>query len=77
MLPRDSKRRKQETAEDLRQSQQRLDPHLREREQVIPYSDARFCEAALDWLVETDQVSNLGRFCIRNSDLTYYSPSKL
>jgi hypothetical protein len=55
MLPRDSKRRKQEV-ENSKELQQRLDPHLREREPVIPYSDARFCEAAIDWLVATDQV---------------------
>ena len=55
MLPRDSKRWKQEI-EDLKESQQRLDPHLREREPVIPYLDTCFCEAAIEWLVATDQV---------------------
>ena len=55
MLPHDSKRRKQEV-QDLKELQQRLDPHLHEREPVIPYSDARFCEVAIEWLVATNQV---------------------
>ena len=55
MLPRDSKRRKQDT-ENSKESQQRLDSHLREHEPVVPYSDAHFCEAAIEWLVATDQV---------------------
>ncbi|KAH9008357.1 hypothetical protein EDB84DRAFT_1281151 [Lactarius hengduanensis] len=39
-------------------TQQRLDPHLEEkppRESVIPYMDKLFCEAAVEWLVLTDQ----------------------
>ncbi|KAG1784395.1 uncharacterized protein HD556DRAFT_1201395, partial [Suillus plorans] len=35
-----------------------LDAHLCEpqpKEQIIPYSDAIFCEAAIEWLIETDQ----------------------
>lgn len=38
MLPRGSKRRKQD-AVNLKESQQRLDAHLRERDAAIPYSD--------------------------------------
>ena len=38
--------------------QQTLDPHLREKpERVVPYSDALFREAAVEWLIATDQVS--------------------
>ena len=61
MLPRDSKRRKQD-AESLKESQQQLDLHLRERDAAIPYSDAHFCEAAIEWLVATDQVRYQIRF---------------
>jgi hypothetical protein len=56
MLPKDTKRRKLDAAAD---SQARLDAHLREpqpKEQIIPYSDAIFREAAIEWLIETDQV---------------------
>ncbi|KAJ7181304.1 hypothetical protein C8R43DRAFT_269096 [Mycena crocata] len=36
--------------------QQTLDPHLRDKpERVVPYSDAAFRDAALDWLIATDQ----------------------
>ncbi|KAG1792995.1 uncharacterized protein HD556DRAFT_1213692, partial [Suillus plorans] len=55
MLPKDTKRRKLDAAAD---SQARLDTHLREpqpKEQIIPYSDAIFREAAIEWLIETDQ----------------------
>lgn len=56
MLPKDTKRRKLDAAAD---SQARLDTHLREpqpKERIIPYSDAIFREAAIEWLIETDQV---------------------
>ncbi|KIL69109.1 hypothetical protein M378DRAFT_61242, partial [Amanita muscaria Koide BX008] len=55
MLPKDTKRRRLETDAD---GQTQLDSHLREREtkeRVVPYSDARFREAAIEWLVGTDQ----------------------
>ncbi|KAJ7808037.1 hypothetical protein B0H14DRAFT_2380921, partial [Mycena olivaceomarginata] len=36
--------------------QQTLEPHLREKpERVVPYSDALFRDAALEWLIATDQ----------------------
>ncbi|KAF8802827.1 hypothetical protein BYT27DRAFT_7063060, partial [Phlegmacium glaucopus] len=44
-------------AED-RSKQSSIDPHLRERverERVIPYSDTLFRDAAIEWLVATDQ----------------------
>lgn len=40
-------------------SQSCLDPHLVEKphkERVIPYTDKIFHEAAVEWLVSTDQV---------------------
>ncbi|KAG1793796.1 hypothetical protein EV424DRAFT_1275472, partial [Suillus variegatus] len=55
MLPKDTKCRKLDAAAD---SQARLDTHLREpqpKERIIPYSDAIFREAAIEWLIETDQ----------------------
>ena len=33
-----------------------LDPHLKEKERIIPYSDALFNEVARHWLIATDQV---------------------
>ena len=57
MLPKDSKSRRQATMKD---TQQRLDPHLEEKrpvERVIPYTDDLFCNAAIEWLVSTDQVN--------------------
>jgi hypothetical protein len=44
----------------IRDTQQRLDPHLEKKpawERVIPYTDDLFCEAAIEWLVSNDQVS--------------------
>jgi hypothetical protein len=39
--------------------QSRLDGHLQEvprKERIVPYTDALFREAAIEWLVATDQV---------------------
>lgn len=55
-LPQDVAQRK-EDADKLRQSA--LDPHLRERaepERVAKYSDDQFRQAAIEWLIATDQV---------------------
>ena len=52
MLPGDIKARKEH-------AQQRIKAHLTERkldERVIPYSDKLFKQAAIEWLVATDQV---------------------
>jgi hypothetical protein len=57
MLPKDAEKRRKDSA--LANNQSRLDPHLREKQQkeaVIPYSDERFRDAAIEWLVSTDQV---------------------
>jgi hypothetical protein len=49
----------QKDAKRAAEQQSTLDPHLEERpvkEHVIPYSDNLFREAAIEWLVSTDQV---------------------
>ena len=56
MLPKDAQKRCRDAQAD---NQSRLDPHLREKPQkeiIIPYTDERFRDAALEWLVSTDQV---------------------
>jgi hypothetical protein len=45
--------------EAIQKSQQTIDSHLREKklsEQVIPYSDKLFKQAAIEWLIAKDQV---------------------
>ncbi|KAJ7181815.1 hypothetical protein C8R46DRAFT_885243, partial [Mycena filopes] len=55
-LEADVKARKAAAAEAQKLQQQTLDAHLRERpERVIPYSDQVFRDAALEWLIATDQ----------------------
>ncbi len=60
MLPKDTKQRRETEAAGATQST--LDGHLREKpavpERVVKYTDALFREAAIEWLVSTDQVSN-------------------
>ena len=56
MLPRDSEARLQEKQPDTAKKQTTLDSHLEEQETIVPYSDAVFREAALEWLIATDQV---------------------
>jgi len=49
----------EEEASQAMLKQDRLDGHLREvprKERVVPYTDAQFREAAIEWLVATDQV---------------------
>ena len=74
MLPEDTSARKK--AAVLAQ-QATLDPHLRERsptEQVIHYSDDLFQEAAIAWLVSTDQVRRAAPFKhLLTSSLAYPS----
>ncbi|KAJ6463075.1 hypothetical protein DFH09DRAFT_854475, partial [Mycena vulgaris] len=53
-LEADVKARKE--AADKKLHQQTLNTHLREKpERVIPYSDKLFRDAALEWLIATDQ----------------------
>lgn len=56
-LPKTVKARTAAANKDKKQSQ--LDPHLQERvpkTRVVPYSDELFRQAAIEWLVATDQV---------------------
>lgn len=56
-LPKDVKAQKEAANAATRSEEQSsLDPHLREKERVIPYSDKVFREAATEWLIATDQV---------------------
>ncbi|KAJ7124248.1 hypothetical protein C8R44DRAFT_619822, partial [Mycena epipterygia] len=55
-LEADVKARKAEATGPNKLEQQTLDPHLREKpERVIPYSDTVFRDAAIEWLIATDQ----------------------
>ena len=57
MLPEDSKSRKAQIKEKLKQTQ--VNNHFTKAQPEIKpelYSDALFKEAAIQWLVETDQV---------------------
>jgi hypothetical protein len=59
MLPKDTKHRRQLAKADTQQS---LDSHLEEmpkRESVVPYTDNLFRDVAIEWLVSTDQVSDI------------------
>lgn len=59
MLPKDTKHRKAEAEAKTVEAQTTLNPHLQERpvkERIIPYSDLVFRQAAIKWLVSTDQV---------------------
>jgi hypothetical protein len=53
MLPKDARNRQHAKVE----AQPDLHPHLKEKPRVIPYTDASFRDAAVEWLVSTDQVS--------------------
>jgi len=56
MLPKDAKGRREKAAADQQSS---IDGHLKPRapnERIVPYTDALFREAAVKWLIGTDQV---------------------
>jgi hypothetical protein len=57
MLPKDAEKHRSNAASA--EAQLRLDPHLREnprKEKVVAYNDELFRDAAIEWLVSTDQV---------------------
>lgn len=54
MLPKDAKRRREEVTAD---TQSTLDPHLRPKDTIATYSESSFRAIAIQWLIETDQVS--------------------
>jgi hypothetical protein len=73
MLPKDAEMRRKDAHA---KNQPRLDPHLREKpqkEMVIPYTDERFREAAIDWLASTDQVCEICSSCSVSSPHVHYS----
>jgi len=57
-LPKAVKSRKDAKAAEDRSKQSSLDPHLKEqrKETFVPYSDSIFRDAAIEWLIATDQV---------------------
>jgi hypothetical protein len=66
MLPDDSAARKLD-ASKLQQG--RVDQHfeiVKPEDKPIPYSDVGFREAAIQWLVQTDQVRELNVFYLLN-----------
>jgi hypothetical protein len=73
MLPEDTKTRKAEIKEKLEQTQ--VNDHFKKvqpESKPEPYSDELFREAAIQWLVETDQVSIACLFNVRvGSDAEY------
>lgn len=63
MLPEDTKSRKDEIKEKLQQTQ--VNDHFKKappENKPEPYSDELFEQAAIQWLVETDQVC-VALFC--------------
>jgi hypothetical protein len=59
MLPSDVKAHKEAVKTANREEQGTLDPHLQEiprAERTIPYSEKIFRDAAIEWLISTDQV---------------------
>lgn len=54
MLPKDARSRHNATKVE---AQTNLHPHLKEKPKVIPYTDTTFRDAAVEWLISTDQVS--------------------
>jgi hypothetical protein len=71
MLPEDSANRKA-AAVKAKLQQGRVDEHfetLKPGDKPIPYSDTTFREAALQWLIQTDQVC-----CLSLSLMQRYLP---
>ncbi|KAF8805223.1 hypothetical protein BYT27DRAFT_7104785, partial [Phlegmacium glaucopus] len=56
-LPKAVKAQKDAKATEDHSKQSSLDPHLEEcpKERFVPYSDSLFQEAAIEWLIATDQ----------------------
>ncbi|KAJ7314472.1 hypothetical protein DFH08DRAFT_644954, partial [Mycena albidolilacea] len=58
-LPGDREKQKEKEASDTLNSQPTFDNHLRDmppKERIIPYSHEAFRQAAIEWLVATNQV---------------------
>ena len=68
MLPEDTKARRVELHEKLQQTD--VPDHFKPappKEKPQPYSDEIFMEAAIQWLIETDQVN-----CILSNNCEHY-----
>ena len=59
MLPKDRKDRESRRKEQQVLEQATLDPHLAEPVHVVKYSDIAFRNAAVEWLIATDQVRDI------------------
>lgn len=63
MLPNDSKARRQDAiAKAKEQLQTQINDHFQPvdpEDKPVPYSDGLFKDAAIQWLIETDQASNI------------------
>lgn len=63
MLPEDTKRRKEAALDKTLKAQQtNIGDHFSPADEVIPYSDRAFEAAAIEWLVQTNQVCIFTRF---------------
>lgn len=65
MLPDDAKERK--AAERVMLQQTQVNDHfptIKPEDKPLPYTDEIFKEAAIEWLIQTDQVSFLARYYI-------------
>jgi hypothetical protein len=58
MIPEDAKARREEAIANAKEQTQVDDHfhHVKPEDKPVPYSDENFKEAAIQWLVETDQV---------------------
>jgi hypothetical protein len=61
MLPEDAKARRQEAVANVQKQSQINDHfvHVDLEDRPVPFSDGLFKDAAVQWLIETDQVGNI------------------
>jgi hypothetical protein len=60
MIPEDAKARRQETNLNVKEQSQVIDHFMRIKpeDRPMPFSDGLFKDTAIQWLIETDQVSD-------------------
>jgi hypothetical protein len=61
MIPEDAKARRQEAILDVKEQSQ-VDNHfmrIKPEDRLVPFSDKLFKDAAMRWLIETDQVGHI------------------
>ena len=58
MIPDDTKARHQQTILNVKEQSQVVDhfAHIKPEDRPVPFSDGLFKDAAIRWLIETDQV---------------------